>query len=149
MTPTRGGQKWPWYIREKNGDGDTYACLAFPKALYPDVSCFMEVIPDLSMYVCFVNDVLSFYKEEKAGEKHNYIHNVARYERRDARSVLKDTISEVKNGISRMRAVVKGKQPYEQALNDYLVGYIDFHMTGIGDRYLLGEIGLGDTRETE
>ncbi len=59
MTPTRGGQKWPLYFREKSGVGDTYALFAFPKALYPDLSCFIEAIPDLSMHVCFVNDILS------------------------------------------------------------------------------------------
>ncbi|KAI1778682.1 terpenoid synthase [Hypoxylon cercidicola] len=146
MTPTRGGQNLPWYLRERNGVGDAYAYFAFPKALYPDISCFIEAIPDLSMYVCFANDILSFYKEEKAGEMNNYIHNAARYEGKDARSVLKDTISRIRDAITRMRIVVKGRQPYEQVLNTYIVGFIEFHMKG---RYKLEELGLGDPRGTE
>ncbi|OTB01432.1 hypothetical protein M426DRAFT_64080 [Hypoxylon sp. CI-4A] len=147
MVPTKGGQQWPWYLREKSGIGDAYAYFAFPKALCPDVLSFMEAIADLSAFICLTNDILSFYKEEKACDSNNYIHNTARYEGKHARIVLKDTIMQVKAAVDRTRVVMKGKGPYEQVLNDYIVGYIGFHLKN--GRYKLGEIGLGDASEGE
>ncbi|EMT65770.1 hypothetical protein FOC4_g10007881 [Fusarium odoratissimum] len=60
-----------------DGGGETCAWFTFPKELCPDISLFLEVVPDISMCIGLTNDALSFYKEEKAGETHNYIHNRA------------------------------------------------------------------------
>ncbi|KAI1764183.1 terpenoid synthase [Hypoxylon sp. FL1150] len=145
MAPTKGGLNLPWYLRQKSGIGDAYAYFAFPKVMYPNISCFIEAVPEIAMFVCLANDILSFYKEEQVGETTSYVHTTARYTGNDARGVLKDIVSQAKNAVARMRIIVKGKEPYEQALNNYIVGYIDFHMQG--DRYKLREIGLGGTGE--
>ncbi|KAM0074413.1 hypothetical protein ACKRZS_013736 [Fusarium odoratissimum] len=71
---------------EKDGGGETCAWFTFPKELCPDISLFLEVVPDISMCIGLTNDALSFYKEEKAGETHNYIHNRAWYENKDPQS---------------------------------------------------------------
>ncbi|KAI1375404.1 terpenoid synthase [Hypoxylon crocopeplum] len=147
LAPTKGGQSFPWYLRFKNGLPDTYAYFTFPKALYPDISYFLEAIPDLSMYICLANDVLSFYKEEKAEEKNNYLHHRARYESKDVRTVLEDVIKQVLEGVHRTRVVVQGRAPYEQALNSHILGYVGFHM--LNDRYRLKEVGLGEEEGTK
>ncbi|KAL9563604.1 hypothetical protein ACKAV7_012272 [Fusarium commune] len=72
---TNAGLSWAWFLREKDGVGEAYAWFTLPKALCPDISLFLEVIPDISIWIGLTNDVLSFYKEENAGESHNYIHN--------------------------------------------------------------------------
>ena len=61
MARTAGidGSTWSQYMREKEGIGEAYGWFTFPKALYPDLSEFMEVIPDIGSYVCIVNDILS------------------------------------------------------------------------------------------
>ncbi|KAK2126224.1 isoprenoid synthase domain-containing protein [Fusarium oxysporum II5] len=51
---------------EKDGGGETCAWFTFPKELCPDISLFLEVVPDISMCIGLTNDALSFYKEEKA-----------------------------------------------------------------------------------
>ncbi|KAI1473346.1 terpenoid synthase [Daldinia eschscholtzii] len=140
LVRTGGGQNFPWYIRSKNGLADAYAYFTFPKVVYPDVSSFLEAIPDLSAYLCLANDILSFYKEEKAHESHNYIHYRAYYDSKDTQAVLQDIIEQTEDAVRRMRVVVNGRQPYEQALNDYILGYISYHI--LGDRYRLAEIGL-------
>ena len=59
MVPTRRGQSWSWYKRDKDGAGEAFACLAFPKAMYPDISLFLEALPDLAVYSALTNDILS------------------------------------------------------------------------------------------
>ncbi|KAH9995696.1 isoprenoid synthase domain-containing protein [Xylariaceae sp. FL0662B] len=147
LTPTKGGQSWPWYLREKDGVAEAYAYFTFAKALCPDISCFLEAVPDLTMYIALMNDILSFYKEERAGEKHNYLHNRARYENKDVRRVLKDVITEARDIARRMRLVVEGRQPYAQALDNHILGYISFHT--LNDRYRLWEVGLGEEGQLE
>ncbi|ENH65764.1 hypothetical protein FOC1_g10003385 [Fusarium oxysporum f. sp. cubense race 1] len=72
---TKAGRSWAWFLGEKDGVGEAYAWFTFLKALCPDISLFLEVIPDISMWIGLTNDLLSFYEEEKAGETHNYIYN--------------------------------------------------------------------------
>ncbi|KAL5588996.1 hypothetical protein FOBRF1_015524 [Fusarium oxysporum] len=104
---------------EKDGGGETCAWFTFPKELCPDTSLFLEVVPDISMCIGLTNDALSFYKEEKAGETHNYIHNRAWYE---------------------MRLALKGREPYLKLLNSHLLVYIAFHK--LKSRYRLWEVAL-------
>lgn len=56
---TRGGKEWSWFVRNKDGVADAYAWFTFPKALYPDMSNFLEMVPDLSKYIAATNDILS------------------------------------------------------------------------------------------
>ncbi|VZH94199.1 unnamed protein product [Fusarium fujikuroi] len=123
---TKADRSWAWFLREKDGVGEVYAWFTFPKALFPDISLFLEVVPDLCIWIGLTNDVLSFYKEELAGETHNYIHN------RGLR----------KNPSKLMRLVLKGREPYLKLLNTHLLGYIAFHK--LNSRYRLWEVGLGE-----
>jgi hypothetical protein len=59
MVPTLRGQSWSWYKREKDGAGEAFSCLAFPKSMYPDISLFMESLPDLAVYSALTNEILS------------------------------------------------------------------------------------------
>ncbi|KAF9880314.1 hypothetical protein CkaCkLH20_02268 [Colletotrichum karsti] len=75
LEPTRGGKSWPWFLRDKDGVAEAYAWFTFPKIPYDDMSNYLEMIPDLSSYIALTNDILSFYKEEKNGDKDNYVHS--------------------------------------------------------------------------
>lgn len=59
MKPSKGGNSWPWYLRNKDGIGDTYAYFTFCKSECPDISRFLEAVPDMSMYIALTNDILS------------------------------------------------------------------------------------------
>ncbi|KAF4833913.1 Alpha-cuprenene synthase COP6 [Colletotrichum tropicale] len=142
LKPTKGGKKWPWFLRDKDGVSDAYALFTFPKDQYQDMSNYLEMIPDMSCYLALTNDILSFYKEERNGEVDNYIHGRAWYENKEATQVLEDVISEVKEGVRRIRVVLDGREPYLQATNDYMLGYVAFHK--FVRRYRLWEVGLGE-----
>lgn len=60
MVRTAGGQNWPWYLREKVGVAEAYAYMTFPKAACPAVSCYMEAVPDMTKFLNFSNDILSY-----------------------------------------------------------------------------------------
>ncbi|KAM0345672.1 hypothetical protein ACHAPU_006327 [Fusarium lateritium] len=94
---TKAGHRWAWFLREKDGVGEAFAWFTFPKALCPDISLFVEAIPDLAAWHSLTNDILSFWKEEEAGEQYNYIHNTGWYEDKDARTVFEDVIDDVKH----------------------------------------------------
>jgi hypothetical protein len=59
LTRTVGGENWPYYLRDKDGISEAYVWLTFPKALCPDISLYMEAIPDMNKYISFTNDILS------------------------------------------------------------------------------------------
>lgn len=83
-----------------------------------------------------------FYKEERAGDRKNYIHNRGWYENKPALTVLNELMDEQRESVRRMRVVLDGREPYLQAVNDHITGYVAFHK--LNDRYRLWEVGLGE-----
>ncbi|KAI1391742.1 terpenoid synthase [Hypoxylon trugodes] len=124
LIPTKGSRNFPWYIRSKTGVGDAYAYFTFPKGLFPDFSSYVEVVPDLSKFFCLANDILSFYKEEVAGEDANYIHRAAQQEGKNVREFLKDVITETLSAFHRICVVFEDRELERQVLNDYILGYV-------------------------
>jgi hypothetical protein len=59
LSRTTGGKNWPYYLRDKDGLSEAYVWMTFPKELYPDISSYMEAIPDMNKYISFTNDILS------------------------------------------------------------------------------------------
>ncbi|KAI1190389.1 hypothetical protein F5B17DRAFT_387269 [Nemania serpens] len=59
IIPTPGGKNWPQYLRDKTGIGEVYALMTFPKATCPDVSCYIEAIRDMDLWISKVNDIMS------------------------------------------------------------------------------------------
>jgi hypothetical protein len=51
---------WPKYLRAKSGLGPAAACAIFPMKVHPDISAFIQVVPDIDEYTYLANDVLSF-----------------------------------------------------------------------------------------
>lgn len=58
VRPTAAG--WPKYLRQKSGLGPAAACAIFPKQTHPDISAFIQVLPDIDEFSCLANDILSF-----------------------------------------------------------------------------------------
>ncbi|KAF5589869.1 longiborneol synthase [Fusarium pseudoanthophilum] len=122
---TKAGRSWAWFLREKDGLGEAYAWFTFPKALCPDISLFLEVIPDISIWIGLTNDVLSAWYEDK-----------------DPHSVFEEIVDEITTKAQQMRLVLKDREPYLKLLNSHLLGYIAFHK--LNSRYRLWEVGLGE-----
>ncbi|KAI0869874.1 isoprenoid synthase domain-containing protein [Hypoxylon argillaceum] len=143
MSRTTGGKNWPYYLRDKDGLSEAYVWMTFPKELYPDISSYMEAIPDMNKYISFTNDILSFYKEEKAGEEDNYMHSRASYEGKDIYTVFKEVIQENIDAHRRIQVVLCGREPYGRAWHEHAMGFVAMHKA-MG-RYRLHELGLGES----
>ncbi|KAK6988662.1 terpenoid synthase [Favolaschia claudopus] len=68
--------KFPHYMRGKSGIAEAYAALIFKATKAQDLPLirYVRALPDLLFFLEVNNDVLSFYKEELAGETYNLIH---------------------------------------------------------------------------
>lgn len=64
------------------------------------------------------------------------------YQNKAALPVLGDLMDEVRAAVRRMHIVLDGREPYLQAVDEHIVGYVAFHK--LNARYKLWEVGLGD-----
>ncbi|KAI1164972.1 isoprenoid synthase domain-containing protein [Nemania serpens] len=143
IVPTPGGKSWPQYLRDKTGIGEAYALMTFPKVICPDVSYYIEAIRDMDHWICKINDIFSFYKEECAGEKDNYMHTRAFYEGIDVYETLRKVSEETMDAYRRIELVLEGKDPYAQLWHDHVLGYVSFHT--VSERYKLRDLGLDES----
>ncbi|KAF9067448.1 terpenoid synthase [Rhodocollybia butyracea] len=67
---------FPIYLRHRTGVGEAYAAVVFKatKEQGLPLSRYITALPDMSLYIVLLNDLLSFHKEELAGETINMIH---------------------------------------------------------------------------
>jgi len=60
MPQTPGGERWAAFFRVMNGVTDAYAFMAFPQDLFPKVSDYLQIAPDVGIFILLCNDVLSY-----------------------------------------------------------------------------------------
>ncbi|KAK6720728.1 Longiborneol synthase clm1 [Fusarium graminearum] len=140
--PSKGGNYFAWYIRERDGVGEAYSWFTFPKRQFPNLDIPIEAIEDMTRFIAYLNDVLSFYKESLAGETHNYINHTAAYEGVDSDAALHKTAQDTIDCARRIESVLAGKGEYEKAWRLHASGYLQMHVQR--GRYRLIEVGVGD-----
>ncbi|EKM53584.1 uncharacterized protein PHACADRAFT_211257 [Phanerochaete carnosa HHB-10118-sp] len=128
---------YPLYKRFRNGLGEGYSHCIWDKIHFPDVSSYIQAMPEASAIFILVNDLCSFYKEELVGEKNNFIHDRARVTNKDPEAALMDTLEDAVDAVNRGREILQGEQE-RQAWESFVVGYVTFHF--ISPRYKLGEL---------
>ncbi|KAJ7050040.1 isoprenoid synthase domain-containing protein [Mycena amicta] len=131
-------KSWPYFLRAKTGVAPAYAFMIF-RTISANMSQYMQVIPDVCLFIDITNDVLSFYKEELVGETANYIHNRARVTKKPPLSVLAEVAEEALAARDRVTAVLRacGSEGLH-AWVTFVQGYLAFHVTQ--DRYRLKEL---------
>jgi hypothetical protein len=60
MTVRRSATNWPTYFRSKTGMAGGFALGIFPKHAHPELTAYIQAIPDIETYQCLANDLLSF-----------------------------------------------------------------------------------------
>ncbi|KAK7057919.1 terpene synthase [Favolaschia claudopus] len=132
--------RWPTFLRAKSGMAPGFSCAIFPKHIHPDVAAYIQVLPDIDRFMCLVNDVLSFYKEELAGETTNYVQLSARIEQKHSHRVLVEMVQEVGELHDRIAATLQEDPTALQAWLTFEYGYIAWHLAL--KRYKLSELGV-------
>ncbi|KAF8586475.1 terpenoid synthase [Ramaria rubella] len=136
----QGVRRFPWFIRNGTGVGTAFAFMIFTKSAKIDPVKYLQAIPDMNFWIALTNDVLSFHKEELAGESANYIHNRAYVDNKAPLQVLVDVVEELQ--VSR-NAIHKALALSAEALKAWIVferGYVAWHI-GL-DRYKLRDLGF-------
>jgi len=86
-----------------------------------------------------MSDVLSFYKEELAGENGNYISNAAKQRGEKKIPVLRELAHDVSLCVSRVANVLKGSGEAEAAFHCFVGGYVSAHAS-YDSRYHLDDL---------
>ncbi|KAF8169129.1 isoprenoid synthase domain-containing protein [Mycena galopus ATCC 62051] len=142
MQQQEAGRNWAYFFRDKEGLADAYCLFSFPQKDCPDISAFLQAVPDITIYINLGNDILSFYKEELQGETNNYIHTRARYTHKEPIVVLQEVVEETVAAQKRVSALLDGQGSIEHVWNTFWPGYITFHRKV--SRYCLDQIGIGE-----
>lgn len=85
----------------------------------------------------YCSDILSFYREELAGEMHNYIHNRARIIKKNASLVLQELVNDVVLSVARSRTILKGEKE-KATWETFMAGYVAYHY--MSPQYRLAEL---------
>ena len=86
-----------------------------------------------------ISDVLSFYKEELAGENGNYISNEANKRGEKKIPVFRELAQDVSLCVSRVANILRGSGEAEAAFHCFIGGYVSFH-TSFDSRYHLDDL---------
>ncbi|THU78045.1 terpenoid synthase [Dendrothele bispora CBS 962.96] len=126
------------FYRTMSGATDAFGFFIFPPSL--PVSEYIQAMPDLAIVENHTNDILSFYKEEKAGDDMNYVTLLAttrKISKLEALRLLVDECISSHENILRILAPSKNATAIYQK---FFQGYLAFHV--YTERYKLNELGF-------
>ncbi|GJE96500.1 hypothetical protein PsYK624_126970 [Phanerochaete sordida] len=129
--------QYPQYKRAGNGLGSVYVGFIWDKFAFPDVSTFIQALPDALTVTFDANDVLSFYKEELSGDTKNFVHDSARVTNKDTHSLVRELVDRIVTGVHTVRAILEGGKERE-AWEHWLTGYVSWHI--LAPRYRLASL---------
>jgi Trichodiene synthase (TRI5) len=124
---------FPEYLRGLSGIGEAYAFFIFPQAKYPEDSYLARYLPAiryLSLYICYTNDIFSFYKESViSDEPLTFIGNYSRAKRITSLEALEQVYALTTEYIQRIRQIVSVDPRLQEDVEKFMHGYVAFHMT--------------------
>ena len=88
------------------------------------------------------SDIVSFYKEELAGERHNYVHDRANTSSCSVETVLQELVEEVIAAVEKGRNILQTERE-KDAWQGFVDGYFWFHV--YSTRYRLHELDIFKT----
>jgi len=125
-------------VRLKDGVAEGYAICIWPHDMCPDVTAYIQAIPDASLFINYVNDLFSFYKEIKSGETKNYLSRYGQVHGRDTSQVLQDLVDKILTSMENIKALLPEGTNERDAWEHCAAGYVQFHVQS--KRYRLNEI---------
>ena len=132
------------WIRAKTGYADAYGYFIFSEREFPEsewLGRYIQAVPNLRDVICYINDILSFYKERVLRRENSLISNLAEENGCDVIASLKDLCArtvvmtrDIRHGYGKEGGALL------KAFDSYIDGYFKWHLNS--KRYHLGEIGL-------
>ncbi|KAJ3515470.1 hypothetical protein NLJ89_g1736 [Agrocybe chaxingu] len=125
IQPSPFAYGYPTFARYLSGASEAYAFLILPPHIA--LSDYIQSLPEMSMFVNCANDVLSFYKEERDGDRFNYTSIQARFRRRSKLEIFKGLADDVATSWERVMRIIDSKEEAKAAFEAFSRGYVDFH----------------------
>ncbi|KAK0197805.1 isoprenoid synthase domain-containing protein [Armillaria mellea] len=136
--PTKKVDKYILFLRGLSGISEAYAIFIFPKELPFNLD--MQALPYLCQFINFANDILSFYKEECAGETNNLISLLADARGEPKCRVLRSVAVECIQTHKKALSILSPDEGVRRAYEEFVKGYLAFHLGA--ERYRLSELNL-------
>ncbi|EMD36581.1 hypothetical protein CERSUDRAFT_95867 [Gelatoporia subvermispora B] len=131
------GRSFVEYRRVRSSIAEAYAHFVWEKSRFPDVNVYIQAIPDAILFIGYLNDILSFYKEELEGEVGNYVNDRALVSGKTSLETLREILDEAAAASDRIRSIL-GDGETRDAWDAFVTGGIAFHI--IDQRYRLQEV---------
>ncbi|KAF8921882.1 terpenoid synthase [Mucidula mucida] len=138
LSPT--AKQFPKFARGLSGAMAAFALFVFPPEV--PVDSYIQALPEPMGIITGVNDVLSFYKEELAGDERNLVSITARCLGLKKNVVLSDLAKEVIENDKNVRLLLESGGAALKAYNAFREPYVAFHRSF--PRYRLNELTGGE-----
>ncbi|KAG7100075.1 hypothetical protein E1B28_001858 [Marasmius oreades] len=120
------------------------ACVAYAMVIFSkdiDVALYMQCLPHLVVYMLGVNDVLSLYKEEVAGEEDNFPTMLVKESGVTKYEAIQHIVNDVAEADQHILKGLADNQPALDSWQSFKRGYVPFHFSC--PRYKLDELFEG------
>ncbi|KAE8151103.1 terpenoid synthase [Aspergillus avenaceus] len=132
------------YFRVKTGVAEPFAFFCFPEDSHSeekDLMNYISAMPSIMLFLGYVNDLLSFYKEElKPGDSPNYIHSHAKLHNHAPHQSLKDLQKETVELVKTLRRIFSVNSATIAQTERFIQGYVSYHL--YSKRYRLSELNI-------
>ncbi|KIL58147.1 hypothetical protein M378DRAFT_339268 [Amanita muscaria Koide BX008] len=122
----RPSTQFPTFLRDLTGISRLYSILIFPDGT--PLRSWMESIPSVIEFVQYVNDILSFYKEELVNESNNYISVKARSKGCTKLEALQMAADQAVKAYEESVAVLEHSPEALEAFRQFARGYAHYHI---------------------
>ncbi|KAF8688291.1 hypothetical protein AX14_003450 [Amanita brunnescens Koide BX004] len=123
-------------IRTMTGTSLIHIMFAFPSGVPPQI--YLAALPPMISFTEHTNDVLSFFKEELAGETLNYISLRAKINKTSKLEELKNVVNDCLNALQQIKQLEQDFPDVCGPLAPCWPGYLRFHLSA--PRYRLLEL---------
>lgn len=131
-------EAYAMFLRDLTGVADACAMFIFPNGIPWGV--YIKALPCLRNFINFLNDVLSFYKEECAGETNNLVSVLADARRESKRKALRYMAEECIKAYEGALGILLPHEEAHGAFKAFAKGLLAFHLGS--RRYILSEVSL-------
>ncbi|KAF9465969.1 isoprenoid synthase domain-containing protein [Collybia nuda] len=140
MPLVQGVLRFPLFVRDRTGVSTSFALMLFPFSKKILVTGYIQALPDMIFWVSLSNDLLSFHKEELAGDTNNYVHIRALMEEKAPIEVLFEMGQELTLARQTIYKALAGSPTATAAWLGFERGYVASHLAQ--KRYKLQDLGL-------
>ncbi|KAH7885526.1 isoprenoid synthase domain-containing protein [Phlebopus sp. FC_14] len=131
-------ERYPTYARVMSGVAEAYAFMVFSRKIA--LNDYVQAIPEMILFIHNMNDILSFYKEEEAGETTNQISLIASRNKTSKFEAFETLAQVTAEQFVQISKILEASPAACHAFRQFAAGYVAFH-TSL-ERYKLADLQL-------